>query len=100
VEFSDVYYQLDSKSILLKTYFELEETESFFYHASAFRVFLKRNKLVSDYQRTIYLNLIRYASQLMRAEGQQKKIAVIKKKIETNRNIADLNWLLGKIVPV
>jgi hypothetical protein len=97
VEFSDVYYQLDSKSMLLKTYFELEETESFFYHASAFRVFLKRNKLVSDYQRTIYLNLIRYSSQLMRADGQQKKIGIIKKKIELNRNIADLNWLLSKI---
>ena len=97
VEFSDVYYQLDSKSILLKTYFELEETESFFYHATAFRAFLNRNKLISDYQRTIYLNLIRYSSQLMRSEGMKKKIAVIRKKVEENRNVADLQWLLSKI---
>lgn len=97
VEFSDVYYQLDSKSILLKTYFELEETESFFYHASAFRIFLKRNKLVSDYQRTIYLNLIRYSSQLMRANGVKRKIEMLKKKVEENRNVADLQWLLTKI---
>jgi hypothetical protein len=96
VEFSDLYYQLDSKSILLKTYFELEETESFFYHVSAFRIFLKRNKLVSEYQRTIYLNLIRYSSQLIRAEGAKKKIHSIRKKIEENRNVADLNWLLSK----
>ncbi len=97
VEFSDVYYQSDSKSILLKTYFELEETESFFYHATAFRTFLKRNKLISDYQRTIYLNLIRNSSQLMRAEGMKKKIGVIRKKVEENRNVADLQWLLSKI---
>jgi hypothetical protein len=97
VEFSDVYYQLDAKSILLKTYFELEETESFFYHATAFRTFLNRNKLVSDYQRTIYLNLIRYSSQLMRASGVKRKIALIKKKVEENRNVADLQWLLKKI---
>lgn len=97
VEFSDVYYQLDSKSILLKTYFELEETESFLYHATAFRTFLKRNKLVSEYQRSIYLNLIRYASQLIHALGQKKKILAIKKKVEENRNIADLQWLLSKI---
>jgi hypothetical protein len=96
VEFSDVYYQLDSKSILLKTYFELEKTESFFYHATAFRTFLKRNKLVSEYQRTIYLNLIRYSSQLMRAIDDKKKIALIRKKVEENRNVADLQWLLGK----
>ncbi|HTL81629.1 MAG TPA: hypothetical protein VL651_07985 [Bacteroidia bacterium] len=96
VEFSDLYYQLDSKSILLKTYFELEETEPFFYHASAFRIFLKRNKLVSEYQRTIYLNLIRYSSQLLRAQGNPKRISAIRKKVEANRNIADLNWLLGK----
>lgn len=97
VEFSDVYYQLDSKSILLKTYFELDEADSFFYHATAFRTFLKRNKLVSDYQRTIYLNLIRYTAQLMRASGTRRKVAAIRKKVEENRNVADLNWLLGKI---
>lgn len=97
VEFSDVYYQLDSKSILLKTYFELEETESFFYHATAFRTFLNRNKLISDYQRTIYLNLIRYTSQLVRADGVKRKITAIRKKVEENRNIADLQWLLSKI---
>ncbi|MDQ3110341.1 MAG: hypothetical protein M3R17_10645 [Bacteroidota bacterium] len=97
VEFSDVYYQLDSKSILLKTYFELEETESFFYHATAFRTFLNRNKLISDYQRTIYLNLIRYSSQLMRADGIKRKVVAIRKKVEENRNIADLQWLLSKI---
>jgi hypothetical protein len=82
---------------LLKTYFELEETESFFYHATAFRTFLNRNKLISDYQRTIYLNLIRYTSQLMRADGVKRKITAIRKKVEENRNIADLQWLLSKI---
>lgn len=98
VEFSDVYYQLDSKSILLKTYFELDETESFFYQASAFRIFLKRNKLISDYQRTIYLNLIRYTSQLMRAGGAKRKLQAIRQKVEEQRNVADLNWLLGKLM--
>ena len=97
VEFSDVYYQLDSKSILLKTYFEMEEKESFFYHATAFKTFLQRNKLVSDYQRTIYLNLIKFASRLLRAEGNKKKIDMLKKKVEENRNIADLQWLLRKL---
>ncbi|HEU4718810.1 MAG TPA: hypothetical protein VFU15_13295 [Bacteroidia bacterium] len=97
VDFSDLYYQLDSKSILLKTYFELDEADSFFYHATAFRTFLKRNRLVSDYQRSIYLNLIRYTTQLMRAAGQKKKVAIVRKKVEESRNIADLNWLLSKI---
>lgn len=97
VEFSDLYYQLDSRSILLKTWFELDDTDSFFYHAGAFRIFLRRNRLVSDYQRTIYLNLIRYSTQLMRAGGNKKKIAGIRKKVEEKRNVADLNWLLGKL---
>ncbi|HLG04103.1 MAG TPA: hypothetical protein VI731_10945 [Bacteroidia bacterium] len=97
VEFSDLYYQLDSKSILLKTWFELDETESFLYHASAFRIFLKRNKLVSDYQRTIYQNLIRYSAMLHRAGNSKRKIAEVRKRAEKNRNIADLQWLLNKI---
>jgi len=28
--------------------------EAFFYHASAFRAYIRRNKLVSDYQRSSY----------------------------------------------
>ncbi|TND08641.1 MAG: hypothetical protein FD123_2145 [Bacteroidetes bacterium] len=97
VEFTDLYYQLDSRVILLKIYFELDDTETFFYHTAAFKTFLKRNKLISDYQRAIYLNLVKFTSRLLRAGTSRRKIALVKKLAEENRQVADLAWLLKKV---
>lgn len=97
VEFSDIFYDLDARSIVLKTWFELDEEDSFEYHATAFRTFLKRNKSVSEYQRTIYENLIHYTSRLMKAGTKGKLIAKIREEVMDRKNIADLRWLLGKI---
>jgi hypothetical protein len=96
VEFTDIYYQLDTRSIVLKTYFEQDDAEAFFYHASAFRTYIRRNKLVSDYQRTSYRNFIKYTGQLLRANGNLKKISMIKKALEEKKQVADINWLLQK----
>jgi hypothetical protein len=96
VKFTDVYYQLDTRSIVLKTYFEQDDADAFFYHASAFRTYIRRNKLVSDYQRTSYRNFIKYTGQLIRANGNSKKISAIKKEMEEKKQVADMNWLLQK----
>ena len=49
VKFTDVFYKVDSKVILMKCYYELDEIEFFFYHASAYRLFLLRNRQPSPY---------------------------------------------------
>ncbi len=97
VDFLDIFYDLDARSILLKTWFELDEQDSFEYHATAFRKFLKRNKSVSDYQRTIYENLIAFASRLMKAGTSASAIKKISSEISEKKNVADLRWLLAKI---
>jgi hypothetical protein len=97
VDFSDIFYDLDARSIVLKTWFELDEDDSFEYHATAFRTFLKRNKSVSDYQRTIYENLIVYTARLMKAGTKQKQIEKIREEVMDKKNIADLRWFLSKI---
>lgn len=96
VEFTDLYYQLDMRAILLKCYFEMDDQETFFYHIAAFRIFLSRNKLVSDYQRTIYRNMIRFSTKLIRANGDKTKATFIQKQIEEVKQIADINWLRNK----
>ncbi len=93
VEFTDLYYQLDMRAILLKCYFEMDDQETFFYHASAFRMFLSRNKLVSDYQRTIYRNMIKYASKIMNSDGNKDRLKKLSEEINEVKQIADLNWI-------
>jgi hypothetical protein len=97
VEFTDLYYQLDTKVILLKILYELEDEEGFEYHINAFRTYLKRNKLISDYQRQIYTNLIKYTFRLMRGSMNAKKVNALKSEIEANPQVADLQWLQRKI---
>lgn len=96
VEFTDVVYQLDSRVVLLKCYYEMSEFDAFYYHASAFRLFLLRNKNLSDYQKTINRNLIKYLTGLSRNIFRHKKLAQLKTQLEKEKQVADVAWLLKK----
>ncbi len=101
VEFTDFYYHLDSKSLLLKTYFELEETEALFSLIEAFKVYIKRNSLIPPYQKTIYSNLIKFVSKLYKWKlNPNKNIDVLLTEIENTKQIADILWLRKKIEEV
>lgn len=100
VEFTDLYYQLDARSILLKVYFELDDVETMLHHISAFKIFIRRNKLVSAYQKEIYLNFIRYTLKIFRAGTSTTKLNAVKNEIISHQNISDKNWLLDQIYGV
>jgi hypothetical protein len=97
IEFTDLYYQLDSRSILLKCYYEMGDVDGLIYFMPSFRMFLRRNKLISDYQRTIYSNLVKFTNRLLRADGNKRKLDELKKQVEDVKQVADLSWLKTKI---
>jgi hypothetical protein len=97
VEFTDIYYQLDLRAILLKIYFEMNDEETLFYQASSFRSFLSRNKLVSNYQRKIYRNMISFTVKMQRCGTNLKKLNALLTEIRTKKNTADITWLEKKI---
>jgi len=98
VEFTDVYYHLDSKSLLLKIYYEIEETEPLFSLISTFRAYLRRSKLISDYQRIIYSNLVKHVKRLAKIKsGSNNSLENIKNLVATDSQIADIGWLKSKI---
>ena len=97
VTFTDVVYQLDVRSILLKIYFEDGEEETFFYHAAAFKAFLHRNKQIATAQQELYKNLIRYTIKLLRAGTNRTELLLIKKEIDANPKVADIKWLKEKV---
>ena len=96
-EFTDLYYQLDSRSILLKCYYETGDTDGLLYFIPSFKMFLKRNKLISEYQRTIYSNLVKFTNMLVRYDGDVKKLKVLFEKVGEVKQIADVRWLTTKI---
>lgn len=104
VEFTDVFYHLGSKSLLLKAYYETDNGESFYSLIAAFRVYLRRNKKISDVQVTNHFNLINLAKRCFDLKYNNystlifnRKLQGIKSKIEGSNNIANIVWLKEKV---
>lgn len=99
VEFEDFSYNLNSKTMLLATYYELDEMEPLFSIFESFRAFLNRHKDFPVSRRQLYLNLIKYTKKISRLNpGDQKGVQKLKDEIENNKNIASYNWLQEKIM--
>ncbi|MGB1242392.1 MAG: hypothetical protein ACPG49_07715 [Chitinophagales bacterium] len=93
-----VYYTLDTKTCLLKTYYELDETEALLLLTHSFAVFVRNQKQLAETFRLGYLNLIQFTARLTRIASWEKgKINTLKKQIETAAYVMDKNWLLKKM---
>jgi hypothetical protein len=106
VHFTDVYYALGARSLLLKIYYEMEEYDGLFALIESFTVYLKRNKELSEYQQTIHLNLIRYVRKLTNLRMKRaasisavsrQQVGQLREQIENTQAIAHLPWLERKL---
>jgi len=97
-EINDIYYHLGAKELLLKTYFDLNESEPFFSLVDAFTNYLKRNKLISDANRVSHLNFVKYIKKLMQLRlGSKINPDEIKTEMQDLKNMVNLPWLLEKL---
>ena len=98
VEFSDLYYQLDSKNLLVKTFYEKDDQDALFACIASFTTFIKKNKLVSEYQRLAYLNFLKLVEDLSTLDLSKKENrSNLETSITTTIPLADITWLLKKI---
>ncbi|MCW3128170.1 MAG: hypothetical protein JWO03_3828 [Bacteroidetes bacterium] len=98
VEYSDIFYLLDSKTTLMKTYYELDEYQSLQSLKESFRILLRRKKLISEQNQINYSNFARYTMKLYRADVRDKRaMEALKKEIESTGNVADKGWILEKL---
>lgn len=98
VKYNDIFYQLDSKTTLLKTYYETGEEMPLLSLKDSFRVLLSRKRLITPQQRANYNNLLKYSIKLFRADVRNKKaMQALRLEIEHTANIADKSWLMEKV---
>jgi hypothetical protein len=98
VVYSDIFYQLDSKTTLMKTYYELGEYLPMMGLKESFRILLRRKKLISAQNRVNYTNFMRFTMQLFRIDVKDtKKLQELNKSITSSTNVADKGWLLEKL---
>lgn len=98
VRYNDIFFNLDSRSLLLRTYYELEEIESLYSMMDSFRIFLRRNKLISDQHRTNYLNLIRFIRKATKIiPGEVEKVQKLKAEVKMVGQVSSVAWLQEKL---
>ncbi len=98
VEYTDVTYNINSKSMLIATYYELEEIEPLYHLLDSFKVYLNRHKDIADQMKKLYSNLIKFTKKLVKIRpGDKNAIEKIKKELEMTKNVASIRWLREKI---
>jgi hypothetical protein len=100
VEYEDFTYNLNSKTMLLSTYYETDEIEPLYSLLDSFRTYLNRHKDFSSDKRARYNNLIKLTKQLSKIiPGDTKALEKLKKEVAEAepKGIASYDWLKEKI---
>lgn len=98
VEFTNDSYLLSSRSLLLKSYFELNEFDLLESQSEAFMLYLRRNKVLPDYQKQLYKNMVKYIVKLSRCKASGQAVpAKLHQAITTQQDVADITWLRNKL---
>lgn len=109
VEYRDMRYNLGAKALLLRTYYELRETDALDALVESFRQYLQRNRLMADSRRSGYYHLFRLTRRLSRLRDQsgylpdeqfQLNLQKIKSDMEQAPSVFNRLWLEQKIAGV
>jgi len=106
VEYTDIVYNLDAKSLLLRIYYELDEADSLHSHIEAFKKYLTRNKIIAESKYGRYFNLFNYTNQAFKLKSQiafqqkaksHKELEILSSQLDSGKSIANLSWLRTKL---
>ena len=82
----------------MKTYYELSEFDALHSLMDAFYVYLRRNKLISDYTRTDYLNFLKVVKKLTRIRYRDfDKVLALEEEVKELTPIPNRSWIQSKI---
>lgn len=98
VEYDDYIYNLNSKTMLICTYYDTGETDALFFLFDSFRAFLNRNNDIPEARKELYRNFVSFSKKLARLTPKDEKA---KQKLifelEQTKNVASKNWILEKL---
>ena len=98
VNYKSYVYALAGKTILLKTYFELKEYQALDSLVDSFRIYIRRNKLISRAVQQQYLNMLRFIKKIARVlPNDRKGIKNIQEQVEKCKTLMAKKWILEKL---
>lgn len=99
VEFDDMVYDLGSKSMLIRAYYDLGEFDPLYSLLDSFKVFLIRHKkTLTKGRQEGYMKYISYVKKLVKIiPGDKTAIEKLRKDIEESKQGVAKKWLLEKV---
>ncbi len=99
VNFENYYIKTGVRNLLLKIYFELKYTESFFSLSDSIRHYLSKDKLIPEDRKESDINFINHVTKLYKycLEPSKDKLAGLKEDTETRPSGVHSEWLNKKI---
>ncbi len=106
VKFTDVYYEINTKYILMKLYYDQDELDVLSYSVIAFEKLVKRNKQISSQNRGGIINFLYFLKKLSKLKkqiGYKDRVFIEKQKIkvlelmETRTPITNISWIKDKL---
>ena len=97
VEFTDVFLNIGTKVILLKVYYESNQIELLDAHLKAFKMYIFRNKSITDDKKVVINKLIDHTNKLKNLiASDASRLNQLKVKV-AKEPVLDKEWLLMKI---
>ncbi|MDF1698189.1 MAG: hypothetical protein P1U56_20240 [Saprospiraceae bacterium] len=98
VEMNSVVYNLSAKTILLFSYYELDEFDALDSFINSFRVYVNREKSISVRKKGPFKNLLKYINKIINLRSNDKEgIKNLRQEVEDTPNIVSKPWLLEKL---
>lgn len=95
--YRDVLINLATKTLLLKTYYELDEFDLLQSHLDAMLNYIRRKRVIG-YHRTNYTNIVRFATKLQQLNfAGKKEVAALRAAIENEKVLTEKEWFLSQL---
>ena len=95
--YRDLLLNLSAKTLLLKTYCELEEIDLLFSHLDAMQKYIRRKKVIG-YHKTNYLNIIHFARRLITINKFDKtELNILAVAIKEEEILSEKQWFLKQL---
>jgi len=96
--YRDVLVNLATKTLLLKTYYALDEFDLLQSHLDAMHNYITRKRVIG-YHRANYLNIIRYASRLLALNFSSKtEVEKLRNAVAAEEHLSGKEWFLGQLI--
>ena len=98
VNYEDVWYNLGARTLMISTYYELDEYDALDSLLLSFRMYIDREKSLTKDRKQSYINLIKFTKKIIQINPKDKeKLLFLKNEISKTKNVVVKPWLLEKI---